>query len=202
MSSSAQAPSKSTLKGARKTTRTGTRKGSHQGAPSTKSAKSAKTAKSASKASTPPGPRIQVRRSGVHGRGVFALRDLKPGEVIIEYTGELISWEEALDRHPHDPSQPDHTFYFHIDGGRVIDANVGGNSARWINHSCNPNCESDETDEGRVFIKALRRIRAGEELNYSYGLTIDERYTPKVKKRFECRCGAAQCSGTMLAPKR
>jgi SET domain-containing protein len=78
---------------------------------------------------------------------------------------------------------------------------VGGNSSRWINHSCDPNCEADE-EEGRVFIKALRNIKAGEELNYDYGLIIDERYTPKLKAEYPCWCGAADCRGTLLAPKR
>jgi hypothetical protein len=163
--------------------------------------------KSASQAmpskTTPPrqGRRLQVRRSGVHGRGVFALRPIEPGETLIEYEGEVIDWEEALRRHPHDPAQPDHTFYFSIEGGHVIDALYGGNDSRWINHSCEPNCEADETPEGRVFIKALRAIAPGEELNYHYGLTIDERYTPALKKRYECRCGAKDCTGTMLTPK-
>lgn len=146
--------------------------------------------------------RIQVRRSGVHGKGVFALRRIAAGERIIEYKGEIISWPEALRRHPHDPSDPNHTFYFSLDDGdTVIDANVNGNAARWINHACDPNCEAEETD-GRVFIKTLRAIRAGEELNYVYGLTLDERYTPALKKRFACRCGSTRCTGTMLVPKR
>ncbi|MBV8603946.1 MAG: SET domain-containing protein-lysine N-methyltransferase [Pelomonas sp.] len=147
------------------------------------------------------GRRIQVRRSGVHGRGVYAAAPIEAGATIIEYKGEIIPWAEALRRHPHDPAQPNHTFYFHIDGGRVIDALYGGNSARWINHSCDPNCEADEAD-GRVFIKALRDLEPGEELFYDYGLTIAERYTPKLKKEFACHCGALTCRGTMLAPKR
>ena len=147
------------------------------------------------------GRRIQVRRSGVHGKGVFALRPLAAGERIIEYTGERISWKEALRRHPHDPQDPNHTFYFHIDDGHVIDALYGGNASRWINHACDPNCESDEQD-GRVFIRALRDIAPGEELFYDYGLVIDERYTPRLKKQYACRCGSASCRGTMLAPKR
>ncbi len=156
----------------------------------------------ASAAAGPRGRRIQVRRSGVHGKGVFALQPIEPGETLIEYTGEVISWQEALDRHPHDPSQPDHTFYFQLDDGeRVIDALYGGNAARWINHACEPNCEADEVD-GRVFIKALRPIAPGEELFYDYRLSIDERLTPALKKRFECRCGAETCRGTMLQPKR
>jgi SET domain-containing protein len=150
---------------------------------------------------TPRGRRIQVRRSGVHGKGMYALQPLAKGEVLIEYTGEVIGWPEALRRHPHDPTDPHHTFYFSIDDDHVIDAKFGGNAARWINHSCAPNCEADETD-GRVFIKALRAIQPGEELFYDYGLVIDERYTPKLKKQYECRCGARRCRGTMLAPKR
>ena len=83
----------------------------------------------------------------------------------------------------------------------MIDAKHGGNSSRWINHSCDPNCEADEED-GRVFIKALRNIQAGEELNYDYGLIIDERYTKKLKAEYPCWCGAQDCRGTLLAPKR
>ena len=147
------------------------------------------------------GRRIQTRRSGVHGRGVFALQDIAEGEVIIEYTGQVISWQEAQERHPHDPKQPNHTFYFHVDENHVIDAKVGGNSARWINHSCNPNCFADEQD-GRIFITALRNIAAGEELNYDYGLIIEERYTKKLKAEYPCWCGSKNCRGTLLAPKR
>ena len=144
--------------------------------------------------------RIQTRRSGVHGKGVFALQDLAEGETLIEYVGELIDWPEALERHPHDPEQPNHTFYFHLESGLVIDANVGGNSSRWINHSCAPNCLADE-DDGRVFIKALRNIAAADELFYDYGLMIDARYTKKLLAEYQCRCGAAHCRGTMLTPK-
>ena len=145
--------------------------------------------------------RIQTRRSGVHGKGVFALVDIAPGEPLIEYTGEVITWAEALDRHPHDPSDPNHTFYFHIDEDHVIDAKYGGNSARWINHSCAPNCEAD-IEDGRVFIRSKRAIRAGEELFYDYGLVIDEPLTPKLKAQYPCWCGAPRCRGTLLAPKR
>ena len=127
------------------------------------------------------GRRIQVRRSGVHGKGVFALQPIAEGETIIEYMGEVITWKEAQRRHPHDPNDPNHTFYFHIDDKRVIDAAVGGNSARWINHACDPNCEADE-DDGRVFIKALRNIEPGEELNYDYGLIIDGPLHPEAEE--------------------
>ena len=137
----------------------------------------------------------------MHGKGVFALVHIPKDEVIIEYKGELISWQQAQDRHPHDPLEPNHTFYFHINEDHVIDGGVKGNSARWINHSCNPNCEADEVGE-HVFIKAIKNIKPGDELNYDYGLMIDERYTPKLKAEYPCWCGAKKCRGTLLAPKR
>jgi SET domain-containing protein len=147
------------------------------------------------------GRRIQVRRSGVHGKGVFAVAPIAAGERVIEYTGELITWKEALRRHPHDPADPNHTFFFHIDDKHVIDAKVGGNAARWINHACDTNCEADEED-GRIFIKAKRDLLPGEELFYDYGLVIDERLTPRLKREYPCRCGSDECRGTLLAPKR
>lgn len=146
------------------------------------------------------GRRIQTRTSGVHGKGVFAVQDLAEGETLIEYIGEVINWKEALRRHPHDPKDANHTFYFHIDEDHVIDAKYGGNSSRWINHSCKPNCEADEQD-GRVFIKALRNIPAGQELFYDYGLIIDAPYTKKLLAEYPCWCGAKHCRSTLLAPK-
>lgn len=145
--------------------------------------------------------RLQVRASGVHGKGVFALVPIPKDELVLEYVGEVISWDEALRRHPHDPSQPDHTFYFHLTDELVIDGKVGGNASKWINHSCDPNIEADD-ESGQVYLMALRDIHPGEELFFDYGLVIDEPYTPALKKRFECRCGAPNCRGTMLAPKR
>jgi SET domain-containing protein len=152
-------------------------------------------------------PAYLVRNSAIHGRGVFAARRIRAGTTVIEYTGERISWRKALRRHPHDPAQPNHTFYFSLEDGRVIDANVGGNDARWINHGCDPNCEAEEESGARaaggsrVFIRALRDIARGEELKYDYGLLIDARYTKKLKDEYRCLCGAADCRGTMLAPK-
>ncbi len=146
-------------------------------------------------------PKILVKTSRIHGRGVYAARRIAKGERIIEYKGERISWKEADRRPPSDPDDPNHTFFFSLsDGKHVIDAAVGGNAARWINHSCNPNCETEEDDEAlRVYIHALRDIKAGEELFYDYGLIIDERITPTLKKAHACRCGARDCRGTMLA---
>ena len=75
------------------------------------------------------GRRIQVRRSGIHGKGVFALVPILEGERVIEYTGKVITWKQAQRAHPHDPNDPNHTFFFHIDDKRVIDGNTPGNSA-------------------------------------------------------------------------
>jgi uncharacterized protein len=144
---------------------------------------------------------IKARKSTVHGKGVFAVAPIAEGQHLIEYIGEDIGWKEALRRHPHDPAQPNHTFYFSLESGDCIDANVGGNDARWINHSCAPNCEAEEL-HGRVFIKALRNITKGEELFYNYGLIIDDKYTKKLKAEYACWCGAPKCRGTMLAPKK
>lgn len=142
--------------------------------------------------------KIVVRQSGVHGKGVFAAAPIEAGTRLIEYKGERISWKEALRRHPHNPDEPNHTFYFALDSGDVIDGKVNGNSARWINHSCAPNCEAEEID-GHVYIHALRDIDEGEELFYDYGLVIDAKQTSKLKREYECRCGAKKCRGTMLA---
>ncbi|HEX5357524.1 MAG TPA: SET domain-containing protein-lysine N-methyltransferase [Aquabacterium sp.] len=147
------------------------------------------------------GRRTQVRESGIHGKGVYAIRPIKAGETVLEYRGEIITWQEALDRHPHDPSQPNHTFYFHLDDGHVIDGKYQGNSAKWINHSCDPNLEAEQ-DGNRVFLKALRDIAVGEELFFDYGLIIDARMTAKLKKEYACWCGSPKCRGTMLASRR
>jgi SET domain-containing protein len=137
----------------------------------------------------------------VHGKGVFARQEIAAGCRLLEYRGERIAWKEALRRHPHDPQQPNHTFYFSLEDGRVIDANVNGNSARWINHACSPNCEARQEGD-RVYIYALRDIMPGEELFYDYSLTIDARYTARLKREYACHCGASNCRGTLLAPKR
>jgi uncharacterized protein len=148
------------------------------------------------------GQLIEVRRSGVHGKGVFALAPIKRGTSIIEYVGRVMSHKKADKLAPIKPDEPNHTFFFQIrDGKKVINAAVGGSAARWINHSCAPNCEAEEDEDGRVFIKSLRKLKPDEELFYSYGLVIDEPYTRRLKKEYECRCGATKCRGTMLAPK-
>jgi uncharacterized protein len=158
----------------------------------TSPAKAAKPARAAA---------YEVRQSPVHGRGVFALRPIAAGERIIEYRGERITWDDATRRAAERGGPVNHTFYFSLADGNVIDGGRRGNDARWINHACEPNCEAYE-DDGRVYIHALRDIDAGEELNYNYALIYDERHTPALKRLFACRCGTPACTGTMLAPKK
>lgn len=141
--------------------------------------------------------RFAVRDSGIHGKGVFAKAPIAKGTRIIEYRGKRIT-EKQADKMYGDDESP-HTFLFLLNNDMVIDANFGGNSARWINHSCSPNCEPVEDDNDRVYIEAIRDIKRGEELNYDYQLVIEERYTPAVKKLYECRCGARKCRGNFLA---
>lgn len=139
-----------------------------------------------------------VRNSPIHGRGVFATRTIRKGADIVEYRGRRISMEAADDLPDSDPDNPFHTFLFELNDGRVIDAGRGGNAARWINHSCRPNCEPYEDDEGRVFIAAKRTIVAGEELAYDYKLNVPGRRTPRLLAEYACRCGAPRCRGTMV----
>jgi uncharacterized protein len=140
-------------------------------------------------------PLIEVRESGIHGKGAYAIQRIPEGKRIIEYVGERMPWDAASE----DPDDP-HTFLFGLsDGNLVINAAIGGNDSRWINHSCDPNCEAVEEGD-RVFIYALRNIEPGEELFYDYGLEIDEPRSPELEKQFGCFCGTKVCRGTLLAP--
>ena len=140
---------------------------------------------------------IEVRESRVHGRGVYATRAIRKGTRIIEYKGKRILWNDV----PDDLDDP-HTFLFGLDDGiHVIDPATGGNEARWINHSCQPNCEAIEEEDERVFIYALRDLRPGEELFYDYALEMDEPVTEQLKRECECFCGVPKCRRTMLAVK-
>ena len=155
------------------------------------------TRKTAAKQTRP----YEVRRSPIQGRGAFATRDIRRGERIGEYRGERISWEEADSRYDDEAQERHHTFLFEVDDETVIDAGVRGSGVKYINHSCDPNCEAVIKD-GRVFIDAIRPIRSGKELFYDYSYVLDERHTPAVKKRYPCWCGSKNCRGTILASKR
>jgi len=153
-------------------------------------------------AKPPKTPIYVVRNSPIHGRGVFAGRTIRKGTQIIEYRGERISMREAERRPDSDPDNPYHTFLFELNDGKVIDAAVRGNAARWINHSCAPNCITFEDDNGRVFIEARRAIKPGEELSYDYRLIVDGRMSKKERESYACRCGKRSCRGTLLNPRK
>ncbi|WP_341318491.1 SET domain-containing protein-lysine N-methyltransferase [Paraburkholderia sp. IMGN_8] len=141
--------------------------------------------------------RVIVRRSPVHGKGVFAMHALAAGERVLEYKGEITSWRNALRRHQREGVEG-HTFLFGLSDGSVIDGSRGGNSARWLNHACAPNCETIE-DEGRIFIHTLRPIEPGEELFIEYLLATDDPPDEDVRAQYACRCAAANCRQSMLA---
>jgi SET domain-containing protein len=138
---------------------------------------------------------VIVRRSSINGFGGFAARGFEAGEPIIEYTGERISHAEGDRRYDDLP----YTFLFEVDSRTVIDAGVDGNEARFINHSCAPNCEA-LIERRRVIIHAMRRIRPGEELTYDYALPRDEKLGAAEDALYPCRCQARRCRGTILVP--
>ncbi|MFO1395009.1 MAG: SET domain-containing protein-lysine N-methyltransferase [Steroidobacteraceae bacterium] len=141
---------------------------------------------------------FEVRRSGIHGRGVYAARPIPKGTRIVEYLGERITHKQADDRYAAKGQDDGHTFLFVVNTRVVIDAGVDGNDARYINHSCDPNCDT-VIEGGRVFIESLRDIEPGEELGYEYGLTWESTDDPAELANYTCRCGAKSCRGTMLA---
>jgi SET domain-containing protein len=152
--------------------------------------------------------KIATRRSTIHGNGVFATAPIRKGERLIQYKGRHRT-HKAVDRIYADEVETGHTFLFTLNETYVIDANEDGNDARWINHSCDPNCEAvtvEDEDEDpnldQVWIEARRAIRPGEELTYNYGITLSEPHTAEMKKLWACHCGSPKCTGTMLQPKR
>ena len=157
----------------------------------------------AAKSARAPGKLFEIRNSAVHGRGAFAVAKIAKGTQVVEYKGDIITWAEVWRRYPDDDadSTQNHTFLFEIDDKRVIDATPRNFPAKWINHSCDPNCAATG-DGDQIFIEALRTIRPGEELAYDYKITLQERHTAKVKAQYRCLCGTRKCRGTILAAKR
>ncbi len=147
--------------------------------------------------------RLICRPSPRHGLGVFAETTVPRHALVIEYTGELISHHAAELRYPAVDGRegPEHTFVLEFDEERVVDANVGGNDARFINHSCAPNLEPIAIGD-HMWLVALRDIAPGEELGYDYAIQLDARHTAALKRQFPCACGATMCRGTLLRPKR
>jgi SET domain-containing protein len=143
---------------------------------------------------------FEIRSSGIQGEGAFAIRPIAAGTTLIEYAGERISADEADRRFEEERARGrHHTFMFILDDDTVIDASRGGNEARVFNHSCDPNCETYE-DDGRIWIAAMRAIKAGDELTYDYEYDLDDEEIPHAAELYPCRCGAATCRGTMYKP--
>ena len=144
---------------------------------------------------------FEIRESPMQGQGAFATQAIPAGIRLIEYAGQRLTPAEADARYPDVEGERHHTFLFAIDDDIVIDAAFDGNDARFINHSCDPNCDA-VIEDARIWIETLRDVAVGEELAYDYAYVLDERHTPAAKRRFPCRCGAATCRGTILAKKR
>lgn len=143
---------------------------------------------------------FELRHSPIQGTGGFATRTIRKGTRIIEYLGERITQEESDRRYDDEKMGRHHTFLFALDSGTVIDAAVDGNEARFLNHSCDPNCEAVEQDD-RIFIEAKRAIQPGEELVYDYSYAREDVENIKdAESLYICRCGSPNCRGTILAP--
>ena len=144
-------------------------------------------------------PLFELRTSAIQGTGAFAVTDIPKGTRIIEYTGEKIPNKEADRRYDDEKMSRHHTFLFTLNSRYIVDAAVGGNESRYINHSCDPNCEA-VIEDGRIFIEALKRIPSGTELAYDYAYERTEEHTEADEKLYACRCGSPKCRGSILAP--
>lgn len=142
---------------------------------------------------------FEIRDSALAGKGAFASRPIPKGERFIEYLGERITHAEADRRYDDETMEVHHTFLFTVSSRIVIDASHCGNDARFINHSCTPNCEA-EISRGRVFIFALRDIAVGEELCYDYAYQRSGDETESDEELYRCLCGTADCRGSIMEP--
>lgn len=144
-------------------------------------------------------PLIRVQESQIHGSGVFATQPIPRATRIIEYTGEIITNRQA-DRRAAEKNDDRHTLFFSLNKRMIVDAGVDGNESRFINHSCDPNCES-HIERGHIYIESLRDIAVGEELTYDYNLFLDRRLSKGERALYVCRCNSPGCRGTLLDPK-
>jgi len=139
----------------------------------------------------------RIRNSKIQGRGAFAVRRIRKGQRIVEYIGERIHPSEETNRYDDESMSRHHTFLFAVDENVTIDAGRIGNDAKYINHSCDPNCEA-VNDDGRIFIFAVKNIQPGCELAYDYAYEPDGRITKKMLEIYPCYCGTKKCRGTIL----
>jgi uncharacterized protein len=144
---------------------------------------------------------LELRRSPIHGLGGFARRDIPQGTRIVEYAGEKISNAEADRRYDDASMQRHHTFLFILNSRTCVDAAFEGNEARFLNHSCAPNCEA-VIERGHIWIDALTDIPEGAELVYDYQYEDDAEYTEDDLRFYACHCGAPNCRGTIVKTRR
>ncbi len=142
-------------------------------------------------------PTYVIRESKIHGKGVFAARDIKKGERIIEYLGEKISKEESNRRGLENEERAKATgggavYIFELDEEWDVDGNFDYNDARFINHACRTNCEA-VSEDGTIWIYAARDIKKDEELLYNYGYALEHFLD------HPCHCGFPECVGYIVA---
>lgn len=143
----------------------------------------------------------EIRKSSIQGRGVFAIRRIRPGAKIVEYAGERVTNAEADLRYDEENMSRHHTFLFTLDDDTVVDGHSEGNDARYINHACDPNCEA-VIDDGRIWIHALRNIQPGAELGYDYQYERTGVNDEEMEKFYVCRCGSPKCRGSIMKPEK
>lgn len=144
---------------------------------------------------------IVIKKSKIHGTGVYASRDILKGTKVIEYVGEKITKEESdrraklhFERHLKDKENKGAIYIFELDDTYDLDGYVDWNPAKYINHSCEPNCET-ENEDGRIWIVAIRDIKKDEEITYNYGFDL-ENYD-----EHPCFCGTKSCPGYIVDKK-
>ena len=141
---------------------------------------------------------IEVRKSKIHHKGVFAKRDISKGTEVMEYKGRKISKKrgdkksQKTIKKSQKKQDKGAVYVFELNEKYDIDGNVSWNPAKYINHSCNPNCESVIEDEKRVVINAIRDIKKGEEITYNYGYSLDN------FREHPCKCGSKNCVGYIV----
>ena len=141
---------------------------------------------------------IEVRNSAIHNKGVFAAKDIPKDTKIIEYVGKKVTKKDADEVYERDfeisksnPENEGGVYLFELDKGYDIDGNVSWNTARLMNHTCNPNCETDIVNR-KVWVVASKDIKKGQELGYDYGFEIDD------WENHPCKCGAKNCIGYII----
>ena len=142
----------------------------------------------------------KVIQSKIHGKGIIATEKIKKGTKIIQYVGEKISKKEG-DKRSGDriekylkSNSSGSVYIFELNKNQDIDGNFSFNKARYINHSCNPNCEVDIIKD-EIWISSIKNIKKGDELSYDYGYTFDK----DDYKDHECKCGSKYCIGYIIS---